>query len=149
MLRLLTRARPYQALFRHRILASVPHPHPYTRTMSAAAVASSSQPSQPPPQNGPHAGPGEGNKQQLKEKKDKAQSAASQYPLEVRPRRSTIPTTMLTDVNLQLQPPPEYIDQRIQLFEKLRAEYDEFVRGGSLISVFIFFLPYAVRGTDM
>ncbi|KAF9233915.1 hypothetical protein BU15DRAFT_90186 [Melanogaster broomeanus] len=38
-----------------------------------------------------------------KDKKDKALAAASQYPLE-------------------LQPPPAYIDQRIELFEKLRAE---------------------------
>lgn len=35
---------------------------------------------------------------------------------------------MLNDV-AQLQPPPEYIDQRIRLFERLRAEYDEFIRG--------------------
>ncbi|KAF8556608.1 threonyl-tRNA synthetase [Imleria badia] len=75
--------------------------------MSSPAVASSSQPSVL--QNGPVAGPGEVKKQQVKVKKDKAQTAVSQYPLE-------------------LQPPPDYIDQRIRLFERLRVEYDEFVK---------------------
>lgn len=38
----------------------------------------------------------------------------------------------------QLQPPPEYIDQRIQLFERLRAEYDAFVQGVSpLVVLFV------------
>ena len=45
----------------------------------------------------------------------------------------------------QLQPPPEYIDQRIRLFERLRAEYDEFVKGVlvslSRLSFFDFFFP--------
>ncbi|KAG9307924.1 hypothetical protein JVU11DRAFT_12894 [Chiua virens] len=78
------------------------HPH----TMSS--VASSSQPSEPL-QNGPLTTAGDGKKQQSKEKKDKAQIATSQYPLE-------------------LQPPPDYIDHRIRMFERLRTEYHAFVK---------------------
>ena len=86
MLRLLRpRLRSYRTFVHHRpdrlessVLALQRHP----RTMSSAA--SSSQPLASALQNGPHAA-GEGKKQQTKEKKDKAQSAASQYPLEVRP----------------------------------------------------------------
>lgn len=40
--------------------------------------------------------------------------------------------TMMHDARCtlgQLQPPPEYVDQRIRLFERLRTEYDEFVKG--------------------
>ncbi|KAF7366685.1 AA-TRNA-LIGASE-II domain-containing protein [Mycena sanguinolenta] len=44
-----------------------------------------------------------------KEKKAKAAAATSAFPLE-------------------LQPPPAFFDHRIKIFEKLKAEYDEFVK---------------------
>lgn len=82
MLRLLARPkhRSYRALISV-VLIPRPHPQRHPRTMSSDA-ASSSQPDAL--QNGPHValGPGEGKKQP-KEKKDKAQSTVSQYPLEV------------------------------------------------------------------
>lgn len=85
MLGLLARPthRSYRTLHHHRLdralLASITVSQRHLRTM--ASVASSSQPAVLP--NGPHPDPREGKKQP-KEKKDKAQSAASQYPLEVR-----------------------------------------------------------------
>jgi threonyl-tRNA synthetase len=42
---------------------------------------------------------------------------------------------MTNDDREQLRPPPEYIDQRIRLFERLRAEHDAFVRGVCVFSV--------------
>ncbi|OCH92766.1 threonyl-tRNA synthetase [Obba rivulosa] len=69
-------------------------------------VASTSQPAQLPALQGPHAGEPTQAKP-AKEKKDKA--SASGHPLE-------------------LQPPPEFFDHRIKIFEKLKAEYDEWVK---------------------
>jgi hypothetical protein len=92
MLRVLARPGPryYRTRVHHRLASSVLALQRRPRTMSSAAVtvASSSQPSPSTLQTGPLAagpGAGEGKKQQAKEKKDKVQSAASQYPLEVRP----------------------------------------------------------------
>ncbi|KAJ7637030.1 hypothetical protein FB45DRAFT_977499 [Roridomyces roridus] len=48
-------------------------------------------------------------KNQPKEKKAKPAAATSAFPLE-------------------LQPPPSFFDHRIQIFDKLKAEYDEFVK---------------------
>ncbi|EMD37085.1 hypothetical protein CERSUDRAFT_84103 [Gelatoporia subvermispora B] len=72
----------------------------------ATPVASTSQPAQIPALQGPHANESAQAKP-AKEKKDKA--AASGQPLE-------------------LQPPPEFFDHRIKIFEKLKAEYDEWVK---------------------
>ncbi|KAH9942055.1 hypothetical protein B0H21DRAFT_868441 [Amylocystis lapponica] len=69
-----------------------------------AAVASSSQPAQIPALQGPHAS----DQKKSKDKKDKS-ATASAYPLE-------------------LDPPPEFFDHRIKIFEKLKAEYDEWVK---------------------
>lgn len=71
----------------------------------ATPVASSSQPSQVPALETTHAN----DTKKLKEKKDKAAAAASQYPLE-------------------LQPLPDYIDHRIKMFEELQQEYTQFVK---------------------
>ncbi|KIP05628.1 hypothetical protein PHLGIDRAFT_24993 [Phlebiopsis gigantea 11061_1 CR5-6] len=73
-------------------------------TAAPAPVASSSQPAQIPALNAPHAG----QEKKAKEKKAKV-AATSEYPLE-------------------LQPPPEFFDHRIKIFEKLKAEYDEWVK---------------------
>ncbi|EKM56703.1 uncharacterized protein PHACADRAFT_194288 [Phanerochaete carnosa HHB-10118-sp] len=72
--------------------------------MSAAPapVTSSSQPAQLPALNAPHAG----QEKKAKEKKAAKHAATSEHPLE-------------------LQPPPEFFEHRIKLFEKLKAEYDE------------------------
>lgn len=35
----------------------------------------------------------------------------------------------------QLQPPAEYIDQRIRLFERLRDEHNAFVNGAASVAV--------------
>ncbi|KAF7970500.1 hypothetical protein HWV62_23817 [Athelia sp. TMB] len=67
-------------------------------------VASTSQPAQLPALQGPHAD----QVKEPKKKKDKAASGAT-YPLE-------------------LQPKPEFFDHRIQIFDKLKAEYDEWVK---------------------
>ncbi|KAI0342429.1 threonyl-tRNA synthetase [Trametopsis cervina] len=70
-----------------------------------APVSSTAQPAQLPALQGPHAG----DKKQ-KEKKPKAKgTGSSEFPLE-------------------LQPPPEFFDHRIQIFDKLKAEYDEWVK---------------------
>ncbi|CCM03110.1 uncharacterized protein FIBRA_05230 [Fibroporia radiculosa] len=66
-------------------------------------VASSSHPAQLPALQGPHAGEGK----KPKEKKDK--TAPSGYPLELQPR-------------------PDYFDHRIEMFDKLKAEFDEWVK---------------------
>lgn len=98
MLGLLARPRSYRALVHHRIdrlVLSVPALHCHPRTMSSPAVASSSQPSAL--ENGPLAGPREAKKQQAKEKKDKAQTVVSQYPLEV--RTTTVIDSDHDDVN--------------------------------------------------
>ncbi|KAH7910912.1 hypothetical protein BJ138DRAFT_1126481 [Hygrophoropsis aurantiaca] len=68
-------------------------------------VASSSQPVQISALEAPHAG----DTKKPKEKKDKAAASGSVYPLE-------------------LQPPPDFIDHRIKIFEELQAEYNEFVK---------------------
>jgi hypothetical protein len=39
------------------------------------------------------------------------------------------PTLFCPPQSGQLQPPPDYIDHRIKIFEKLKAEYDEWVKG--------------------
>ncbi|KAJ3519644.1 hypothetical protein NM688_g9271 [Phlebia brevispora] len=80
---------------------------PFLRAMSSPVehpVASSSQPMQLPALQGPHA---DNNK--VKEKKGKVAAATSQYPL-------------------QLQPEPAFFDHRIQMFDKLKVEYDEWVK---------------------
>ncbi|KAI0826196.1 threonyl-tRNA synthetase [Irpex lacteus] len=68
-----------------------------------APVSSTAEPAQLPALKGPHAGD-----KKPKEKKAK-QAAASEFPLE-------------------LQPPPEFFDHRIKIFDKLKAEYDEWVK---------------------
>jgi len=68
-----------------------------------------------------------------KEKKPKA-APMSQFPLEVR-RHSTIISLMHDSyVSHQLQPPPDYFDHRVKIFEELKAEYDAFVQGLPLCS---------------
>lgn len=138
MLRLLARPSSYRTLIHHRIERLAPSilpQHHLTRTMSSLAAESSSEP--PAPQNGPLPGPGEPKSQQPRLKKDKAQTAASQYPLEVRISILILnhhhhdPDDDHVDARRQLQPPPDYIDHRIQMFERLRAKYVEFVRGVS------------------
>jgi hypothetical protein len=63
-----------------------------------------------------------------KEKKPKA-APVSQFPLEVR-RHSTIISSMHDSyVSHQLQPPPDFFDHRVKIFEELKAEYDAFVQG--------------------
>ncbi|KAJ7058562.1 hypothetical protein C8F01DRAFT_990680 [Mycena amicta] len=62
-------------------------------------VSSSAGPHPPPP----------GALDPKPDKKSKAKAATSAYPLE-------------------LQPPPEFFQHRIQLFDKLKAEHDEFVK---------------------
>jgi len=37
--------------------------------------------------------------------------------------------------NEQLQPPPAFFDHRLKLFESLKAEYDEFLKGKFLIHI--------------
>ncbi|TCD62131.1 threonyl-tRNA synthetase [Steccherinum ochraceum] len=72
-----------------------------------APVQSSSQPAQVPALHAPHAddtAPKKG-----KDKKAAKNAATSAYPLE-------------------LQPPPEFFDHRIKIFDKLKAEYDEWVK---------------------
>ncbi|THG93331.1 hypothetical protein EW026_g7876 [Hermanssonia centrifuga] len=67
-------------------------------------VASSSHPVQIPALQGPHAD----DEKKPKDKKSKA-AATSAYPLE-------------------LQPAPEFFDHRIKIFDRLKAEYDEWVK---------------------
>ncbi|PCH37518.1 threonyl-tRNA synthetase [Wolfiporia cocos MD-104 SS10] len=67
-------------------------------------VASMSQPAQLPALEGPNAN----EQKKPKEKKDK-NATATGYPLE-------------------LQPPPEFFDHRVKMFDQLKAEYDEFVK---------------------
>lgn len=63
-----------------------------------------------------------------KEKKPKA-APVSQFPLEVC-RHSTIISSMHGSyVSRQLQPPPDFFDHRVKIFEELKAEYDAFVQG--------------------
>ncbi|KIM92325.1 hypothetical protein PILCRDRAFT_810369 [Piloderma croceum F 1598] len=71
----------------------------------AAPITSTSQPAQLSALQAPHAHEGE---QKPKDKKDK-NAASAAYPLE-------------------LQPAPGFIDHRIKIFEKLKAEHDEFVK---------------------
>ena len=68
-----------------------------------------------------------------KEKKPKA-APVSQFPLEVR-NHSTM-TSLMHDsyVSHQLQPPPDFFDHRIKIFEELKAEYDTSVQGLPLCS---------------
>ncbi|KAM6501101.1 hypothetical protein JOM56_004115 [Amanita muscaria] len=70
-------------------------------------MATSAEPVQIPGLSGPQAN-GPPSQKVNKEKKQK-QQAASEYPLE-------------------LQPPPEFFDHRIKMFEQLKIEYDEFVK---------------------
>ena len=37
--------------------------------------------------------------------------------------------SLVETVALQLQPPPEFFDHRIKMFDQLKAEYDEFAKG--------------------
>ncbi|EAU80442.2 tars protein [Coprinopsis cinerea okayama7 len=68
----------------------------------ATPVHSTSKPAQIPALTSPHAG-------QKKDKKQKPQVTEGGHPLE-------------------LQPKPEFFDHRIQMFEQLKAEYDEWVK---------------------
>ncbi|GBE83598.1 Threonine--tRNA ligase, cytoplasmic [Sparassis crispa] len=68
-------------------------------------VSSSSHPVQLSALKGPHAN---GDQKPHKEKKDNTASASA-YPLE-------------------LNPPPEFFHHKIQIFDKLKAEYDEWVK---------------------
>ncbi|KAI0767281.1 hypothetical protein C8Q74DRAFT_1318022 [Fomes fomentarius] len=68
-------------------------------------VASTSHPAQIPALQGPHKDQAPKNK-----KEKKVQEAASTHPLE-------------------LDPKPEYFEHRIKIFEKLKAEHDEWVKG--------------------
>ncbi|KAI0926473.1 threonyl-tRNA synthetase [Taiwanofungus camphoratus] len=77
----------------------------YSESAMAAPVASSSHPAQLPALQGPHAP----DVKKSKEKKDKT-AAPSAHPLE-------------------LNPPPEFFDHRIKMFDQLKAEYDEWVKG--------------------
>ncbi|EIM87343.1 threonyl-tRNA synthetase [Stereum hirsutum FP-91666 SS1] len=74
-------------------------------------VASTSGPIQIPALESQHAAVGATKEQKDKKPKEKKgkEGAVSQYPLE-------------------LQPPPEFFDHRIKIFEKLKAEYDEHVK---------------------
>jgi threonyl-tRNA synthetase len=76
------------------------------------------------------------SRKELKPQKEKKPKAApvSQFPLEVR-RHSTV-TSLMHDsyVSHQLQPPPDFFDHRVKIFEELRAEYDAFVQGLPLCS---------------
>ncbi|CAA7269894.1 unnamed protein product [Cyclocybe aegerita] len=77
------------------------------RSFAMAHPPSSSQhPAQIPALDSPHAGDGKDGKK-LKDKKAKT-TAASSHPLE-------------------LQPPPEFFDHRLKIFNELKAEYDAFV----------------------
>ncbi|KAH8101741.1 tars protein [Cristinia sonorae] len=71
-----------------------------------APVSSSSEPAQLPALTAPHANQPDAKKPKEKKAKNAATSA---YPLE-------------------LQPPPEFFDHRIKIFDKLKAEYDEWVK---------------------
>jgi len=65
----------------------------------------------------------------LKSKKEKSKTVlASQFPLEVR-CHVTVIACYLTHYSHQLQPPPDFFDHRVKIFEDLRAEYDDFVQG--------------------
>ncbi|OBZ66826.1 Threonine--tRNA ligase, cytoplasmic [Grifola frondosa] len=68
----------------------------------ATSVASSSHPAQIPALQGPHAN-------DVKKPKDKKKDATSSLPLE-------------------LDPPPAFFDHRIKIFDKLKAEYDDWVK---------------------
>ncbi|TFY68470.1 hypothetical protein EVG20_g3541 [Dentipellis fragilis] len=74
----------------------------------AHPVASTSTPAHLPALESKHAEIGDNAQKKPKEKKHKAEEA-SQHPLE-------------------LQPPPDFIDHRIKIFDKLKAQYDEFVK---------------------
>ena len=69
----------------------------------------------------------------IKEKKPKEkEQPGSIYPLEVRPFNPplSMPGLILGDSrSSQLSPKPEFFDHRIQMFEQLKAEYDEWVKG--------------------
>ncbi|KAI0058375.1 threonyl-tRNA synthetase [Artomyces pyxidatus] len=76
--------------------------------MAQHPVASTSHPAQLPALDSAHAAIGSEGKKP-KEKKGKADANASQFPLELQPR-------------------PDFFDHRIKIFEKLKGEYDEFVK---------------------
>ncbi|KAJ7291211.1 hypothetical protein C8J57DRAFT_1271824 [Mycena rebaudengoi] len=75
------------------------HPRLLKRTMSTPVASPSDTPSVPAQDKKP---------KEAKEKKPKP-AAASAFPLE-------------------LQPPPAFFDHRLKIFEKLKAEHDEFVK---------------------
>ncbi|KAI0088225.1 threonyl-tRNA synthetase [Irpex rosettiformis] len=112
MLSLLNRFQPLPLRPRPcKLLPRLPPPHSTAKlvlrcTMASVAlepVSSTAKPAQLPALMGPHAGD-----KKPKEKKVKA-GLASEHPLE-------------------LQPPPEFFDHRIKIFDKLKAEYDEWVK---------------------
>jgi threonyl-tRNA synthetase len=62
-----------------------------------------------------------------KDKKSKT-APVPRFPLEV--RRTDYHCWDVTHMfSHQLQPPPDFFQHRIQIFEKLKAEYDAFVQG--------------------
>ncbi|KAL1670281.1 hypothetical protein GGF50DRAFT_94427 [Schizophyllum commune] len=76
--------------------------------MEPKPVASTSQPATTA-LDAPHAEPTVNKPKQPQQKKAKAQANEAQHPLE-------------------LQPPPEFFDHRIKMYDQLKAEYDEFVK---------------------
>ena len=48
-------------------------------------------------------------------------------PLEVSNRIST--ATRLDSLSLQMQPPPDYLKTRIEIFDRIKAEYDAMIAG--------------------
>jgi hypothetical protein len=69
------------------------------------------------------------NKEPKSQKEKKSKTVpASQFPLEVRCHAIVI-SYYLTHYSHQLQPPPDFLDHRVKIFEDLKAEYDTFVQG--------------------
>ena len=86
----------------------------------AAPVASTSQPAQIPALESQHK-----DSAPKKAKDKKAKDATSAFPLEV--HTSAFPVKALLNI-IQLNPKPEYFDHRLKIFEKLKAEHDEWVK---------------------
>jgi hypothetical protein len=88
-----------------------PAPHP---------VHSAAQPAPPAP--GPNV---------KKEKKAKPADTEPKAPLEVcfYPFTQLSPTHLAAGCVLQINPRPDFFDHRIQIYDKLKKEYDEFVAG--------------------
>lgn len=88
--------------------------------MSTAAlhpVESTSDPAPAPPVSVPKA-----------EKPKKDAKAGPSNPLVVCPCRVSYADAVHLKSSLQMNPPPEYLDHRIKMFDRLKAEYDEFLK---------------------